>query len=67
MLSFRKEGRKNYQLDFSVASVEIANGDCPEPLDRGLGTYCCLSCVAQGVNVALAVTALRAQFPSRFQ
>lgn len=38
MLSFRKEGRKNYQLDFSVASVEIANGDCPEPLDRGLGT-----------------------------
>ena len=34
----RKKGRKNYQLDFSVASVEIANGDCPEPLDRGLGT-----------------------------
>lgn len=29
----RKEGRKNDQLSFSVASVEIANGDCPEPLD----------------------------------
>lgn len=33
-----QEGRKNDPLGFSVASVEIANGDCPEPLDRGLGT-----------------------------
>lgn len=36
MLSFRI-GRKNDQLDFFVASVETANGDCSVPLDRGLG------------------------------
>lgn len=67
MLSSRKEGRKNDQLGFSVASVEIANGDCPEPLDRGLGILLVPVMHTHGVNVALAVTALTAQFPSRFQ